>query len=73
MTRSAKIIGGMKSNETIPITEFLSVKMASFKFEPTTSCDVERLFSMYKSFLRSNRHGTTVENIKYYMILHLNK
>ena len=34
---------------------------------------VKRIFSVYNSVLRPNRQVLTMENIKYYMIIHVNK
>jgi len=39
-------------------------QIASFKYAPITSCDVERSFSQYKSILHSNRRSFVFEKIK---------
>ena len=69
----SRIIYGLKSEEANPFKDYSPDDISSFKFAPVTSCEVERSFSIYKSFLRPNRHGITTEHIKYYMITHFNK
>lgn len=43
--------------------------VASMKFAPITSCDVERSFSMYKRVLRDDRKKFSVENIEKHMVV----
>lgn len=42
--------------------------IASFKYAPITSVDVERSFSRYKIILRPDRRHFTFENLKYHVI-----
>lgn len=44
-------------------------QMASFKFAPLASVDVERSFSIYKQYYRDNRHNFTFENLKMHLII----
>lgn len=53
--------------------EYYPNELASFKYAPITSVDVERSFSMYKSFLRPNRQSFTFDNIKKYLFVYTNK
>uniref|UniRef100_A0A915E3J0 F-box domain-containing protein n=1 Tax=Ditylenchus dipsaci TaxID=166011 RepID=A0A915E3J0_9BILA len=43
--------------------------IASMKFAPIMSCDVERSFSVYKNLLAENRTNITPEHLEMYMIL----
>jgi uncharacterized linocin/CFP29 family protein len=43
-------------------------QMASMKFAPLTSCDVERSFSVYKNILADNRMRFKPENLEKYLI-----
>jgi hypothetical protein len=47
-------------------------EIASFKFAPLTSCDVERSFSVLKSFLSDNRKSFVFSNLKMYFVNHCN-
>ena len=40
------------------------------KFAPSTSCDVERSFSSYKSILSDRRHSMPAQNLEKYLVLH---
>jgi len=44
-------------------------QIASFKYPPITSCDVERSFNQYKFILRSNRQSFVFENLKQHIIV----
>lgn len=48
-------------------------EMLSFKFAPTTSVDVERSFSMYKSVFRSNRQSFLFENLSQIFVIYCNE
>lgn len=48
-------------------------ELASFKYAPITSVDVERSFSMYKSFLRPNRSCFTFDQLKKQLFIYTNK
>jgi hypothetical protein len=41
-----------------------------FKHCPTTSCDVERSFSSYKTILEEKRQNFLVENTKRYLVIY---
>lgn len=43
-----------------------------FKYAPTTSVDVERSFSSYKTLLSDNRRAFTFENLKHLIIIQCN-
>lgn len=43
-----------------------------FKYAPTTSVDVERSFSSYKTLLSDNRRAFTFENLRKHLIIQLN-
>lgn len=47
-------------------------QIASFKFAPLASVDVERSFSSFKQLYRDNRHSFTFENLKMHVIIHCN-
>ncbi|CAK5038844.1 unnamed protein product [Meloidogyne enterolobii] len=59
----AKILEGLEANIDIPPD-----KIASLKFAPLQSCDVERTFSVYKSILDEKRTSLTAENLEKYLI-----
>lgn len=68
-----RIINGEYENEEEDIDINLTPgKIASFKYAPITSCDVERSFSQYKSILRSNRRSFIFENLKQHIIVACN-
>lgn len=46
--------------------------LAAFRYAPLTSVDCERVFSRYKSVLRSNRQFFTKENLRRYFVVHCN-
>lgn len=48
--------------------DFLPSKITVIKFSLITSCDVERLFSWYKSMLRPYRCNFNFENLKHYIM-----
>uniref|UniRef100_A0A915D4M5 Transposase n=1 Tax=Ditylenchus dipsaci TaxID=166011 RepID=A0A915D4M5_9BILA len=43
-------------------------QIASIKYAPMVSCDVERSFSVYKNILAENRTNFTPENLEMYII-----
>ena len=45
------------------VSEFDDQEIKSFFFAPTTNCDVERSFSMYKHYFRANRHSFLEHNL----------
>lgn len=65
------ILEGKSSN--IPQDLSLCVQqLASFRYAPITSCDVERSFSRYKSILRDNRRSFTIENFRQVLVVNCN-
>ena len=64
---------GINRDIDIRFTKYSVNEISSFTYTPVTSCDVERSFSLYKNFLRSNRQGMTFENIKYCIVAHVDK
>jgi hypothetical protein len=68
-----RIINGKYENEEEDININLTPgKIASFKYAPITSCDVERSFNQYKSILHSNRRSFVFENLKQHIIVACN-
>lgn len=61
------ILRGERISKTLP---WEPATVASMKFAPITSCDVERSFSAYKLLLRDNRKKFTPENIEKHMIVY---
>ncbi|XP_003744005.1 uncharacterized protein LOC100907991 [Galendromus occidentalis] len=52
----------------ISLTDFSIEELASFRYAPIVSVDVERSFSTYKNLLSDRRHSLTVENAKFHLI-----
>lgn len=48
-------------------------ELASFKYAPTTSADVERSFSRYKNVFSDDRRRFLFENLKQHLIVHCNR
>lgn len=46
--------------------------IASMKYAPITSCDVERSFSAYKNVLTDKRHNFTMENLNHILVIYCN-
>jgi len=46
--------------------------LSCFKYAPTTSVDVEPLFSVFKNMLTDKRHSFTEEKLEMHMIIHFN-
>lgn len=44
-------------------------QLASFKYAPVTTCDVERSFSAYKRTLSDRRHNLTTENLGFMLVV----
>jgi len=47
-------------------------ELASFKYAPITTCDLERSFSQYKSILRENRRRFDQSTLCKYMVIYYN-
>jgi hypothetical protein len=52
-----------------PFKDMSPAELLNFQYVPLVSCDVERTFSMLKSFLRDNRRSMLVDNMKEHMIV----
>jgi hypothetical protein len=48
-------------------------EIASFKFAPVVSCEVERSFSKFKAIFRDNRHRLKFVNLKKYVVICCNQ
>ena len=59
-------------NETEVIDRLTPSEMTSLDYVPLVSCDVERMFSQYKSILADNRRKFSFENLKYNIIIKCN-
>lgn len=58
--------------ENAYIADLSPSEFLSFSHCPTTSCDVERTFSIYKTILTDRRHKLTPDNLKKILILNCN-
>lgn len=66
----SKILTGEHSNrETNFVNTLNPQQIASLKFAPITSVDVERSFSAYKEILSDRRQKFTVENLEKHLII----
>jgi len=52
--------------------QYTLAETSSFKYAPITSVDVERTFSVYKSLLRDNRQGFSMENLSTTFVIYCN-
>ena len=59
-------------NRTSDTLNFSNEELLSFKHCPTTSVEVERIFSQYKSVFRDNRKRFLVDNLKKHLIIKCN-
>lgn len=64
----------LNGNTTINLHELplTANQLASFKYAPVTSCDVERSFSRYKSIFRDNRRSFKFENLCHVTVVNCN-
>ena len=46
--------------------------LTMFQYVPTVSCDVERVFSVYKTVLADNRRSFKFDNLKYHLVIKCN-
>ena len=58
---------------TSEVGELRPSELASYKFAPIVSVDVERSFSMLKQVLGDRRHSFTFENLKMVTVIHCNQ
>jgi hypothetical protein len=69
----SRILGGNQDTLTSEIEQQLSpLKMPYFKFAPVTTCDVERSFTVYKTFMADNRRSFLLENLKKVFVIRCN-
>lgn len=61
-----------KSSENEYIQKLTANEISMFKYAPTTSMDVERVFSAYKMIFTDRRRRFTFENLKKHVILNCN-
>lgn len=67
ITLLAKIHSGEEIKEDF-LEAFSPSDLASFKYAPLTSVDVERSFSRYKAILRPQRRSFLFDNLKMYVV-----
>lgn len=74
--RLRKINAIMSGQPIEGLEEFISglapSDISCYQFAPLVSCDVERVFSQYKTILADNRRRFTFENLKYHVIIKCN-
>ena len=66
-----KTISMIHKGENID-TPYSPKEIASFKYAPLVSCDVERSFNVYKDILTCKRMNLTDSNIKYHLVIACN-
>lgn len=77
MTKISKLSGDISTFEglKVPIPEDLTsndLLRRYYKYEPTTSVDVERSFSRYKNLLMDNRRSMLFKNLSKSLIVQCN-
>lgn len=55
------------------IGKYSSDELTLFKYAPVSSCDVERVFSIYGNFFTNQRKSFTLENLKMHLVLNCNR
>ena len=55
------------------IKQFSSSELTAFQFAPVVTCDVERMFSVYKTGLADNIRSFHFENLKLNLIIKCNE
>jgi len=68
----ANIFIGNQTTSTVK-HQYTNTEVMAFKFAPITSVDIERTFSMYKHFLRSNRQSFTFDNLRHNFVIYCNE
>ena len=53
--------------------QYTNLEVMAFQYDPITSVDIERTFSMYKNLLISNRQRFTFENIHHIFVIFFNE
>ena len=69
---SSLLSGKLKKTNDEYIKQFSSSELTAFQFAPVVTCDVERMFSVYKTVLADNRRSFHFENLKYHLIIKCN-
>ncbi|CAH1995587.1 unnamed protein product [Acanthoscelides obtectus] len=59
-------------NQIDPDIKMKPSDIASLKFAPITSCDVERSFSAFKNLLTDKRHNLSLDSINQLLVLYCN-
>lgn len=72
MCNIRKILNGEDVPMDVFVEEFTAQDLTFFKFAPTTSCEVERSFSVYKSILAGNQKRFDFVNLKHHFVTHCN-
>lgn len=67
-----KKICGVLRGEDEKVNEMNPADIASMKYAPITSCDVERSFSNYKNILTDKRQNFTMDNLNKILVLYCN-
>lgn len=70
----AKIGSVLRGNGTVDslATKYTLSELSAFKYAPTTSCVVERIFSSYIAILRDNRRRLLFEGLEYHILVKCN-
>lgn len=55
------------------ICKLSSGELTMFKYAPVSSCDVERVFSIYGNFLTNQRRSFALENLKMHLVVNCNR
>jgi hypothetical protein len=71
LLKISKVIQGGQVDNSF-IKHYTPDQIASYKFAPVTSCDVERSFSIYKNIFRDNRHQYKFDNLKKVVMINFN-
>jgi len=71
LLKISKVIQGEQVDNSL-IKHYTPDQIASYKFAPVTSCDVERSFSIYKNIFRDNRYQYKFDNPKKVVMINYN-
>ena len=70
---SAILSGEKRESKNEVIRRFSSSDLTAFQYAPVVSCDVERIFSVYKNILADNRRKFHFETLKQVMMIKCNE
>lgn len=70
---SSLLSGKLKKTKDEYINQYSSSELTAFQFAPVVTCDVERMFSVYKTVLADNRRSFHFENLKHHLIIKCNE